>query len=145
MIRFSVVGVPVTQGSAKAIIHKTTGRAVLIQENHKDLRAWRGAIRRAAEVMAGGQKAAPQTPVWVRATFLLPRPASVKRPRPAVKPDLDKLARAGLDALSGVLFEDDGQVVSLTVSKQYAAEGRPPGAVFEVTFGPEAEGQESLL
>ena len=145
MIRFSVVGVPVTQGSAKAIIHKTTGRAVLIQENHKGLRAWRGAIRRAAETVAGGQKAPAQTPVWVTVSFRLPRPASVKRIRPSVKPDLDKLARAGLDALSGVLFDDDGQVVSLKVSKQYAIDGRPPGAVFEVMFGAEAEGQEALL
>lgn len=145
MIRFSVIGTPVTQGSAKAINHKSTGRAVLIQENREDLRAWRSAIRRAAETVAGGQKAPAQTPVWVSATFLLQRPASVKRFRPSVKPDLDKLARASLDALSGVLFEDDGQVVSLKVSKQYAIDGRPPGAVFEVMFGTEAEGQEALL
>ena len=135
MIRFSVVGVPVTQGSARATILKTTGRAVLIQENHKGLRAWRGAIRRAAETVAEGQKAPAQTPVWVTASFRLPRPASVKRIRPSVKPDLDKLARASLDALSGVLFEDDGQVVSLHVQKEYAGTAQAPGAVFVVRFG----------
>ena len=39
------------------------------------------------------------------------------------RPDLDKLQRAVLDALTGVLFSDDGQVVQLAAVKQYGQPG----------------------
>jgi Holliday junction resolvase RusA-like endonuclease len=35
-------------------------------------------------------------------------------------PDLDKLIRAILDALTGVVWRDDGQVVDIVASKVYA-------------------------
>jgi Holliday junction resolvase RusA-like endonuclease len=38
---------------------------------------------------------------------------------PTTKPDLDKLARAVLDALTGVYYLDDAQVVSLDLQKAY--------------------------
>ena len=41
---------------------------------------------------------------------------------PATKPDCDNLAKTVLDALNGVLWLDDAQVVDLSVSKRYAAE-----------------------
>jgi Holliday junction resolvase RusA-like endonuclease len=47
---------------------------------------------------------------------LLPRFADAW---PASRPDVDKLARAVLDALTGVLYRDDGQVVTLDVTKRY--------------------------
>lgn len=40
------------------------------------------------------------------------------------KPDLDNVAKAVLDSLNGLAFEDDSQVVSLLVTKQYAEVGR---------------------
>jgi Holliday junction resolvase RusA-like endonuclease len=54
--------------------------------------------------------------------FHVARPISVpkKRGAPSVKPDLDKLCRATLDSLSGVLFADDGQVTELRARKFYA-------------------------
>lgn len=36
------------------------------------------------------------------------------------KPDADNLAKAVLDALNGILYEDDSQVVMLAVTKRYA-------------------------
>jgi len=39
--------------------------------------------------------------------------------RPAVKPDIDNLAKCILDALNGVLWRDDAQVVDLWMSKRY--------------------------
>jgi len=57
------------------------------------------------------------------ATRLLP-----SAPRwPAVKPDLDNYAKTALDALRGVAFTDDGQVVTLLLAKFYAREHETPG------------------
>lgn len=41
--------------------------------------------------------------------------------RPTTKPDLDNSAKAILDAMNGVVFKDDVQVVMLVVSKCYSA------------------------
>jgi Holliday junction resolvase RusA-like endonuclease len=38
---------------------------------------------------------------------------------PAGKPDLDNLAKAGLDACSGILIADDAQIVELRAVKKY--------------------------
>lgn len=39
--------------------------------------------------------------------------------RPTGKPDLDNCVKCILDALNGVLWRDDAQVVELSVSKRY--------------------------
>lgn len=46
----------------------------------------------------------------------------VGRVLPIGKPDLDNIAKLVLDALNGILWRDDSQVVSLTIIKQYGAE-----------------------
>lgn len=49
---------------------------------------------------------------------------SVWRPK---KPDCDNVAKAVLDALTGVAWLDDSQVVKLTVGKRVAAGDETPG------------------
>ncbi len=39
------------------------------------------------------------------------------------RPDLDKLCRACLDSLTGIVWRDDAQVVRLEASKDYGAPG----------------------
>ncbi len=46
------------------------------------------------------------------------------RVRPTVKPDVDNLAKGIKDALTGMIWRDDAQVVSLTVRKFYAVDPR---------------------
>jgi Holliday junction resolvase RusA-like endonuclease len=53
--------------------------------------------------------------------------------RPAKKPDADKLARQLLDAITGVIYADDGQVVSLLCEKHYAEGDQPPRTEVEVS------------
>lgn len=43
--------------------------------------------------------------------------------RPEVKPDLDNCAKAVLDALNGLAYEDDSSVTDLTIHKRYAEIG----------------------
>ena len=43
---------------------------------------------------------------------------------PAKKPDSDNIAKVVLDALNGIAYHDDTQVISLTVAKVYSEEAR---------------------
>ena len=139
IVDFEVRGLPVAQGSPRAFV--AGKRAIVATEARSGyggrtspLAAWRHAIAaRARDVMIG----APQRgPVAVHLWFRFPRPASHylpangRRPAPELrvdapefvgtKPDADKVARAALDALTGVVWIDDSQVVRLVVEKRYA-------------------------
>lgn len=52
--------------------------------------------------------------------------------RPHKRPDVDKWCRQTLDALTGVIYADDGQVVTLVAEKHYADDGQPPRTEIEV-------------
>ena len=126
MTFFSAVieGNPVPQGSFR---HVGNGR--IISANPK-LNAWRQTI---------ADQIGLQTPVRliegsirVDLVFTLERPKSVSRgmrAKPTVKPDLDKLVRATLDAISleryVQLIKDDSQVTDLHAAKRYSDHRRP--------------------
>jgi Holliday junction resolvase RusA-like endonuclease len=125
-VEFTVVGRPVPQGSKRAFVvtDKTTGRprAVMAEDagqRHKD---WRTLLHHAARDAA--RDFGPFTgPVSVSIEFAFTAPKS----RPlrdgawrwqAVRPDVDKLGRAVLDALtSAQLIGDDQQVSRLVLTK----------------------------
>lgn len=44
--------------------------------------------------------------------------------RPTVKPDCDNIAKNINDALNGIVYSDDKQIVSLTINKFYALDER---------------------
>lgn len=44
--------------------------------------------------------------------------------RPAVKPDIDNVFKAVTDALTGVVWVDDNQIVETTIKKYYGTEPR---------------------
>ena len=123
-VEFAVEGVPVPQGSMRSL-----GRR-MIHSNHAALMAWRGLVAAAAET-ARGDFYADSQPVLMKVVFHLPRPKTVKREWPTAKGDLDKHVRSIGDALTGVLFHDDGQVIGITAAKQYATDW--VGAVITVT------------
>lgn len=125
---FFVEGEPVTQGSMKAIVSKTTGRAMILPDKKAELNKWRDLIGHLAKA-AGCYPS--KGAVYMTLDAYLPRPRSVKRALPLVKPDIDKLSRAVLDALTGIAYVDDGQVISLTALKHYADE-RGPGVHIEL-------------
>jgi crossover junction endodeoxyribonuclease RusA len=88
-------------------------------------RPWMASLKaeaqQAARALAGGPLYCG--PVQVDLCFWLPKPKSLPKRRPCSptkKPDLDKLIRSVLDALTGVVWNDDAQVVCLVCSKHYA-------------------------
>lgn len=122
---FNVAGTPVPQGSTKAFV--VNGRAVTTSTSGQNLKHWRQSIAQAAQDARKGQFADRGVPVTVSLEFRLQRPKSAPKrvTHPTSKPDLDKLIRASLDALTGVVFADDSQVVRLTTTKNYAVNAAP--------------------
>ena len=126
-IEFFVPGKPAPQGSKKHV-----GRGILV-ESSKELGPWRERVALAAsnEVFVRDMEVIQRpSEVGVMLNFVLPRPASAPKTKKALaskRPDVDKLARACLDALTGIIFEDDSQVVSLRAFKCIAAPGEQPG------------------
>ena len=129
-ITFMVLGEPTPEGSTRAYYIKSLDRTVTTHQNKKGLQAWRNRIATEAQRALEGREWTCDTAsaYAVSVEFVLSRPPSVpihKRLRPTVKPDIDKLVRAINDALTGILFVDDCQVVSMTMSKEYGNEKRP--------------------
>ena len=143
-LEFFVAGIPQPQGSKSFKGVTKTGKAILL-ESVDGLYAWREAIGwKGLEAMRGlGQPPglpgealrgrpdhALTGPICARLEFILKRPVRTPKSRnpPAVKkPDLDKLVRAVLDALTKVVFVDDSQVIELHANKRLAAVGETPG------------------
>lgn len=124
MIEFFVPGKAAPQGSKRHV-----GRGILI-ESSKEVGPWRERVALAAHNAMRGQPLIPRDrAVLVNLTFFMPRPASLpKRCIHMVKrPDIDKIARACLDALTDTCFEDDSQVTDLSIAKRYASELNAPG------------------
>ena len=57
------------------------------------------------------------------------KPSAPQHCTSAQKGDIDKLQRSLLDALTGVLYDDDRQVVSITAHKRYTVADEPQGAL----------------
>lgn len=113
--QFAVDGDPIPQGSFR---HVGNGR--IISANPK-LNRWRETI---AEHVKSFDKEPIDVPVMVSLSFRLKRPKSVSRALPAVKPDLDKLIRSCLDAISldryHKVLKDDSLVCGISAKKIYS-------------------------
>lgn len=128
-LEFFVHGAPVTQGSLKII----NGRIVHI--SGPKLKAWRNDIAQMARILMPAPEPLADCGFDVEVDFMLARPKSVperKRSDPWVKPDADKLLRAVLDALEGVVFKNDSQALRVVSEKRYVEPGAE-GALITVT------------
>jgi crossover junction endodeoxyribonuclease RusA len=126
-LRFVVHGAPVPQGS---LVRSGQG---MRHSNARALEPYRREVSREASKAMNGRELILE-PVRLELVFTLARPKGhygtgrnagrLRRSAPAApitKPDIDKLARAVLDALTGIVFRDDAQVVELEIVKRYGA------------------------
>jgi Holliday junction resolvase RusA-like endonuclease len=97
----------------------------IVHQKSKRLMDWRSAIATEAKTAVTELDGA----VAIGMVFVVARPKTVKRLLPSVKPDLDKYVRAVMDALTGVAYVDDSQVVSLYAEKVY---GSKPGVFISI-------------
>jgi Holliday junction resolvase RusA-like endonuclease len=136
--KFFVPGKPMTAGSKRAFAHRHTGRIVVV-DDCKGGKPWRKAVAFHSGVAC---KHPLMGPLVLEVAFFLPRPLSHRlkdgslargAPRqPITKPDATKLLRAIEDALTGIAWIDDAQIVRQVVEKRYADGAQKPGALVTV-------------
>ena len=126
MLTISIPLAAKPQGSKKAYVIR--GKAVLVEAS-KDLKVLRAEFSRQITAQAYADKWVRidrPNPAFVSITFTFVRPGSVKREHMTVVPDVDKLSRFILDAITQAdnIWEDDSQVVALHVFKTYGEEAK---------------------
>lgn len=140
MLRFVVHGTPETAGSKRAF---RRGNRVIVTDDNRKTKSWQAAVAgEAAAAMA--DRPLLVGPLVLTVTFTLQRPkghfgtgrnaGQLKDSAPEFcdkRPDALKLTRAVEDALTGVVWHDDAQVVDERIVKRY---GAPTGV--EVTVAP---------
>ena len=120
-IMITIPGPPVAKGRPRMT---RQGRAYTPAKT----RAAEGYMRHAISAQAG--QPLLTGPLSVSVLAMLPIPASWPKHkradaaagvlRPTGKPDADNLAKSICDAANGLLWADDGQIVTLTASKTYS-------------------------
>lgn len=151
-ISITVLGIPAPQGSKKPFRNQHSGRIQMTESSAK-VKPWRQDVKYAARVVVDGLDdwTPLDGPLIASMVFTFSRPkghfgtgrnANQLKPsapaRPAVFPDLSKLARSTEDALTGLVWADDARVVEYrNLAKHYADDGcldvlSMPGCVIRV-------------
>jgi crossover junction endodeoxyribonuclease RusA len=122
-ITYRIDAIPRPQGSKRHV-----GGGIML-ESSKHVANWRAFARLCAvQAMQGREIAAKGTPVRLVVRFRFDRPQKHYNSKGlksdaamfhVSKPDSDKLLRALLDSMSGVVFYDDSQVCELSIDKCY--------------------------
>lgn len=154
-ITIFVPGVPAPGGSKTASVIRRKGGAIVTRANGspmvivRDAGGKKNASWKEACKVFGCQayKGPPlDGPLQATVVFAMPRPKHHFRtgkragelldtaPRwHTAKPDATKLWRSTEDALTGIFWTDDAQIVKQEISKRYMSAGERPGASIQLT------------
>jgi Holliday junction resolvase RusA-like endonuclease len=122
-ICFEILGAPTGKGRPRACIRGTHAGTYTPD---KTVNAEQSILAQALPY----KPASPLTgPITVRMVAYMPIPKWTPKKReqaiageikPTTKPDLDNIAKLVIDALNGVFFADDKQIVGLAICKDYS-------------------------
>jgi Holliday junction resolvase RusA-like endonuclease len=146
-LEFRVLGHPQPGGSKRAFPIRRAGQLtghVAVTDSNPRAKDWAALVIAAAFDAANGRQDLPFTgPLSLAVEFTLKRPAGhygsgrnhqqlkPSAPRlPSVRPDITKLLRVLEDALTGIAWRDDAQIVTQLALKNY---GHPEGAHIKIT------------
>lgn len=150
---FFVPGFPVTKGSWIPTVSPKSGKLFLRPDSNK-LRPWEKDVGSVARTFVD--------PTWINAEcswgcamqFIFPRykkdwtrMGTLKADAPADiwRYDLDKLVRAVLDALTGVVWRDDNRVTEIRAHKQYVQSPSDATGVLIHVFPTHARGGQATV
>jgi len=109
--------------------------SVVITSDNPQVKSWQARIAFEATCLMRRVQLELAGPVHLQVEFFLPRPSGLAKSYDGPhlkKPDTDKLLRALLDALTGVVWRDDSQVISIVAGKTYAGVNEDPRAVITI-------------
>lgn len=120
-ISFTVPGIPVAKARARVIVRNGKAHAYTPDKtaNHENN----------VRVFAYNAGVTPlEGPLSLSCLFVLPFPKSMSKKKrltayPTKRPDIDNYLKATLDAMNGIGFLDDAQIVVVAIGKVY---GEPP-------------------
>jgi len=130
--RFEFIGEPVAKGRPKICARGGFARAYTPAKT-RNAEAW---IKMQTTNQLPKGFTILQGPLVARIYFIrkYPKFLCLKNPQkqtekrkgkyPITKPDLDNLIKTILDAMNGLVFEDDNQIVALYAEKKYGEEGK---------------------
>jgi Holliday junction resolvase RusA-like endonuclease len=124
-IRFTVPGEPKSK-----LRHRTTNKG--FNYTPKKTMEYENWVKQCYIIENGSKKVDGQIRATIRAYFTIPGSSSKKKKaqmvegmlRPTKKPDTDNIAKAILDSLNSIAYDDDKSVVSLLVEKYYSESPR---------------------
>lgn len=143
-LKFTVIGQPQTAGSKRAFVLRRRGGEIITRANGSPIvnvtddnaksKGWRQTVAWSARQAFSGELL--RGALSVEFMFYRPRPkghfrtngelnkAGAEAPHPTTKPDVLKLARAAEDALTGVVWGDDAQIVDERLVKRWGEPAR---------------------
>jgi crossover junction endodeoxyribonuclease RusA len=131
MIEFVVLGVPQVKGNLRR--NQRGG----MYDSNPHLAEWRTSLGYEAHRAMQGRHVLDEA-LRLHLRFVFARPGyhytatgqlsarGRRAPHPATYPDVDKLARAVLDALTGIVWRDDGRITQLSTAKAWAGRNEEP-------------------
>lgn len=146
-VSFSVPGKPQGKARARTVKNRKTGNSFSYTPEQTIL--YENQIKSMYIGQAKGYLFERGTPVAIRMTarFLPPASTSKKKQRqmlegeilPQKKPDIDNIVKTVLDALNGVAYQDDTQVIQVSAVKVYSAVECVDVTIEECMEGTQAE------
>lgn len=138
-LTFTVLGKPAPQGSKRHV-----GRGVMV-ESSKRCKPWRQDVRHTAlDLRPDDWYANMNAAIALSVVFVFARPKSHFRANGQLKPsapphctgrigDVSKLVRAVEDAMTGIIYNDDAQIISLIAHRRFANDREQPCAIITVS------------
>lgn len=133
---FTVYGEPQGKARPRVVRNRFTGNTIAYTPEKTT--AYEETVRGAFREEAHNQKVGVccpfgSSPIYIKITAFFKIPVTTKTKKeqmlqgkilPTKKPDCDNIAKIICDALNGVAYDDDKQIVALKVTKIYSAEPR---------------------
>ena len=126
MIEFFVPGDP--QPMAKKLI---SGKRIYARDPGGRKKAWAELVHLKAKLHTDKMIPAMEA-VMIQYYFFRVKPKSNKTDQPVQRPDIDNYAYLVTNALSGVCYEDDCQIINSFARLQWADDDNPPGVLIRV-------------
>lgn len=137
-IAFELHGKPATQGSKRAYTYRKQGGGIgaRVEEHGKHFKSWRALVVDAATEAYDGDPV--KGPMVLTVRIIRQRPAShfgtgrnvnnlkpsAIYAKPVQRPDSLKICRGIEDALSGVVWVDDSQIIRHVITKEFGPRDR---------------------